>query len=273
LFGSAPSEHSWLIIKADLRNAFSANCTEDDYNFWAPGFADDDVFTPCVMGYKETYQRRRAHASCYNGVGYQRPIRQEICQCTAWDFECDYGFSRLNRNAGCIRNKTMARFDPYAIPTTCKPGAFYDRTKGYRKIEADACIDGFATQFLPQKIACPFEKTTSEFLVIAQRDKISRIDLADGKKEEFPVTGLKNVIAVDFDMKHNCVFWADIILDIIGRQCLNGNQSAEVLVETGLASVEGMSYDWISEMLYFVDGVRIKIEAVKTTNDSFGEYS
>jgi hypothetical protein len=54
--------------------------------------------------------------------------------------------------------------------------------------------------------------------------------------------------------------------DVIGRQCLNGTEAPEVLVETGLASVEGMSYDWISQMLYFVDGMRLKIEAVKVSS-------
>lgn len=264
LFGSEPSEHRWLIIKIDLKGAFLTNCTEDDYKFWAPRSHNGDSFMPCILGMQETYQRRKAHTNCHNGLDYQRPIRQEVCQCNYWDFECDFGFSRATSSKGCIRNKTVI-FDPYSIPASCKPGGFYNRTKGYRKIEGDVCIDGFSTLYLPQLVPCPFEKT-SEFLVVARRDKISRINLADGVTEEFPITGLKNVIAIDFDLKHNCVFWADIMTDTIGRQCLNGNQSAEILVETGLASVEGMSYDWVSEMLYFVDGMRLKIEAIQTSS-------
>lgn len=270
LFGSEPAEHRWLIIKIDLKNAFNSNCTEDDYKFWAPKSHNGDSFMPCVLGRQDTYQRRKPHANCYNGLDYERPVRQEVCQCNLWDFECDFGFTRVSQQAGCVRNKTLSSFDPYAIPASCKAGAFYNRTKGYRKIEGDVCVDGFSTMYFPQQIPCPFEKT-NEFLVVAQRDKISRINLADGVKEIFPVTGLKNVIAIDFDLKNNCVFWADIMTDTIGRQCLNGNQSAEVLVESGLASVEGMSYDWISETLYFVDGMRLKIESVKVTNSSRGE--
>lgn len=148
------------------------------------------------------------------------------------------------------------------VPSSCKPGLFYNRTKGYRKIEGDECVNGFSSIYEPQQIPCPF-KSTGEFLVVAQRDRITRINLADGVKEIFPVTGLKNVIAIEFDLANNCVFWADIMTDVIGRQCLNGTETPEVLVETGLASVEGMSYDWISQMLYFVDGMRLKIEAVK----------
>ncbi|XP_055591990.1 sortilin-related receptor-like [Uranotaenia lowii] len=270
LFGSEQDEHQWLIIKVDLKKAFTSNCTDDDYKFWAPGTNTSDSFMPCILGLQDTYQRRKPHANCYNGQDYERPIRQQVCQCTRWDFECDFGFSRnTNKNSPCVRNKTLPNYDPYVPPSSCKPGEFYNRTKGYRKIEGDVCIDGYSSQYLPQQIPCPMDEPR-EFLVIAQRDKISRIDLGNKTKQVFPVTGLKNVIAIEFDIKHNCVFWADIMTDVIGRQCLNGNQPAEMLVDSGLSSVEGMSYDWVSEMLYFVDGMRLKIEAVRTNGGALG---
>jgi hypothetical protein len=31
-----------------------------------------------------------------------------------------------------------------------------------------------------------------------------------------PVRKLENVIAVEFDVKNNCIFWADIVTDTIG---------------------------------------------------------
>jgi hypothetical protein len=39
---------------------------------------------------------------------------------------------------------------------------------------------------------------------------------ADSTLEPLPIFGLKNVIAIDFDMRNNCVYWADIITDSIG---------------------------------------------------------
>uniref|UniRef100_A0A336L6F8 Sortilin-related receptor n=1 Tax=Culicoides sonorensis TaxID=179676 RepID=A0A336L6F8_CULSO len=265
LFGSEVSEHKWLIIKIDLKNAFSANCTEDDYKFWAPGLYSDGSLMPCLLGQRLTYQRRKPHAQCHNGLNYERPYKTEICGCNKWDFECDYGFTRPSSSSHCVRNKTIPNFDPFEPPKTCKPGRFYNRTKGYRKIEGDVCIDGFANPYLPQEIPCPI-KFDKEFLIVAQRDKISSIDLSTNSAEILPIKGVKNVIAIDFDRKHNCVFWADILSDTIGRQCLNGNESAEILVETGLGSVEGMSYDWTSELLYYVDGLRLRIEAVYVGN-------
>lgn len=272
LFGSEPAEHKWLIVKVDLKNAFESNCTDDDYKFWSPGSKTRDSLVPCQLGLLETYQRRAAHSKCYNGKDYERQIRSEVCSCNSWDFECDFGFSRLNSKSPCIRNKTMTLYDPYKIPDTCKPGETYSRTKGYRLIEGDVCADGFESQYLPQETPCPFGQA-NDFLIVAQRDKISRIEIPSGKKEVLPINGLKNVIAIDFDMKHNCVFWADIMTDEIGRQCFNGNQSAEILLEIELASVEGMSYDWVSELLFFVDGTRLKIEALKTSMETKGKFS
>ncbi|XP_052861860.1 sortilin-related receptor-like [Anopheles cruzii] len=270
LFGSEQDEHRWLIIKLDLKQAFTSNCTEDDYKFWAPGGphnASAGYFMPCVLGRQDTYQRRKPHANCHNGLDYERPIRQEVCACNYWDFECDFGFVRSGQKRSfCVRNRTSTHLvDPYAIPASCKAGAFYNRTRGYRKIEGDVCVDGFASQFLPQPVPCPVGEM-NEFLIVAQREKISRIDLRpDGTEErlDLAIEGLKNVIAIEFDLKRNCVFWADIMTDVIGRQCLNGNATPEVLVDNGLSSVEGMSYDWISDVLFFVDGMRLMIEALR----------
>jgi len=60
-----------------------------------------------------------------------------------------------------------------------------------------------------------------EFLLVAQRDKISRISLdAENTLEPLPIFGIRNVIAIDFDMRNNCLYWADIINDSIGVSIL-----------------------------------------------------
>lgn len=61
-----------------------------------------------------------------------------------------------------------------------------------------------------------FFREKKEFLLVAQRDRITRIDLKDNSSEVLPITNLKNVIAIEFDMKNNCVYWADIARDVIG---------------------------------------------------------
>ncbi|CAH0400220.1 unnamed protein product [Chilo suppressalis] len=257
MFGSANDQHQWIIITIDLRNTFARNCSSEDYKFWSPSALNSSV--SCVLGVRETYQRRFAHTNCYNGIDYDRPIKKEICECSRRDFECDFGFMR--QGSECVRNKSSGH-DPYALPTGCKSGQFYSRTKGYRKIDGDVCYSSSYLPYLPERIPCPMEEPT-EFLLVALREKIARIDLTDNTTL-IPVTDQKNIVAIEFDMKSNCIYWADIEADKISRQCYNNGTTQEIVVDTDLASIEGMALDWISNVLFFVDGMRKKIEAVRT---------
>nr|XP_018900989.1 PREDICTED: sortilin-related receptor-like isoform X1 [Bemisia tabaci] len=266
MFGSVLNKHKWLIVKVNLRNAFSANCTEDDYKMWSPSSKTGEHM-PCVMGRKETYERRLPKSNCYNGENYDRPKKIEICECDIEDYQCDIGFIRNENSHQCIRDKSNGLIDPYQVPASCKPGQFYNRTKGYVHIPQDACKGGFEKHYLPDLIPCPY-KEVKEFLLLAQKEKIVRFDLSNPNKIEqqvLPIKDLMNVVAIEFDLKNNCLFWADIVKDVIGRQCFgDGKHAPEILVESHLSSVEGMSFDWISSLLYFVDGNRASIQVIRT---------
>lgn len=55
------------------------------------------------------------------------------------------------------------------------------------------------------------------FLLVALREKIARLDLdSRNEMETLPIFNLKNIIAIEFDLQTNCVYWADIINDTIG---------------------------------------------------------
>ncbi|GFG37795.1 hypothetical protein Cfor_11613, partial [Coptotermes formosanus] len=262
MFGSATGQHQWLIVKVDLSKAFGYNCTDEDYKFWSPS-SGNGTHMSCVLGRKETYQRRVPHSNCYNGRDYDRPIKMEVCECAVEDYDCDVGFKRTMSTGLCIRNETSG-VKPYEVPPSCHPGEAYQRTKGYVKIAGDMCTVSNDDRFQPDKIPCPVAEEP-EFLLVAQRDKISRISLdAENAIEPLPIFGIRNVIAIDFDMRNNCLYWADIINDSIGRLCLNGTGEQEILVEKELSSIEGMALDWISNVLYFVDGMRAKIEIIRT---------
>lgn len=62
------------------------NCTDEDYKFWSPS-AGNGSYMPCVLGRKETYQRRIPHSNCFNGRNYDRPIKMEICECGVEDYD------------------------------------------------------------------------------------------------------------------------------------------------------------------------------------------
>ncbi|XP_041981642.1 sortilin-related receptor-like [Aricia agestis] len=263
MFGSANEQHQWIIITIDLFNTFPRNCTANDYKFWSPTPNNSSV--SCVLGMKDTFQRRLAHTNCYNGVGYDRPIEKKPCVCSRRDYECDFGFV-LSNNI-CVRNQSM-KFDPYAVPNHCKPGDFYKRTKGYRKIDGDVCTPAHYMPYEPDIIPCPID-APAEFILVALRDKIARIDLFDNSTI-IPVKGQQNIVAIEYDMKNDCIYWADIELDRISRQCYKHGSLPEIVVDTELASIEGMALDWISNVLFFVDGMRKTIEAVRTDLTSSG---
>lgn len=44
----------------------------------------------------------------------------------------------------------------------------------------------------------------------------------------------------------------------------------EVIVEKNLGGVEGMALDWVSKNLYFVDGIKRKIEVIRTDINNLG---
>lgn len=56
---------------------------------------------------------------------------------------------------------------------------------------------------------------SNEFILYAVRNSIHRYDLATGTDQPLPLSGLREAVALDFDYERNCLYWADISLDII----------------------------------------------------------
>ena len=208
------------------------------------------------------YERRIINSNCRNGLRYSRKISVENCECARSDYICDFGFRKDHAwTESCVKDPVF-NHDPYAVPDDCKPGRFYNRTRGYIKIRGDTCADGRARVYEPERVLCPV-KEEKEFLLVSQRQSIVRINLVDPEDVEvLPLTNVNNVITLEFDVDDNCVMYGDIELDKIFIQCLNGSKP-RVLVEANLNSVEGMAYDWIAKTLYFVDGTRRTVDMVR----------
>lgn len=66
---------------------------------------------------------------------------------------------------------------------------------------------------VPARFLLPVEE--NEFILYATRYSIHRYDLSSGISEELPLTGLRGAVALDFDYDRNCLYWADVTLDII----------------------------------------------------------
>ena len=259
----------WIIITVNLSSVFSGACTPFDYKRWSPSDNTQGKHRNCLLGRKEVYERRMVKTNCYNGREYERRILSENCECERSDYICDFGFKKdecsqplsFQCSNACVKDEKFSGYDPYRPPATCKPGSKYNQTRGYLKIRGDTCVGGKASHFEPQEISCPLKKE-KEFLLVAERSKIVRVNLRNTEDvETLPLTKIQNVIALEYDLENDCVFYGDIELDKIFMHC-NENATTEILVDDN-ESVEGMSLDWISNNLYFADGHKPSIEMVQ----------
>ncbi|KAK1153494.1 sortilin-related receptor [Acipenser oxyrinchus oxyrinchus] len=266
IFGSyADQGHSWLILQVNTSDVLGVPCTENDYKTWSPS---DEHGNDCLLGRKAVFKRRTAHATCFNGEDFDRPITVSNCSCTRQDYECDYGF-KLSEDLFlevCIPDPEFTG-KLYAPPVPCPVGSTYRRSTGYRKVSGDTCSGGDVELRLDgQTLPCPVGEA-NEFIVYALRSAIHRYDLSSGADETLPLTGLRSAVALDFDFQRNCLYWADIALDTIQRLCLNGTSGQEAIVRSDLQNVEALAFDPVSQLLYWVDAGAQKIEVSNPDGD------
>ena len=109
-------------------------------------------------------------------------------------------------------------------------------------------------------------------MLISTRKNILKLDLSnpEAELETLPIADIQNVIATDLDYESDCLFWADIEKDLIMKQCLGNGSAPEILVGANLNSVEGMAYNHLDKILYFVDGNKKTIEFVKVDENREG---
>lgn len=276
--GDSPSgsKHTWVLIKVDFRDAFDRDCVKEDYKMWSPWDGEDGKQRrQCLLGRKQYYERRIPTHRCYNGRNYMRPVTNETCLCKRKDFECDFGYVvesgwKAAEDPKCVKDTSES--SPGVKAEWCRPSetglpAYYNKTRGYRKIPGDTCKEGgWVATYLPEPIPCEV-KAEPEFMLVAKRDSVLRIDLNHLERvETLPLTRVKAVIAVDFNLRNNCIYWSDVQQKTIMMLHLDGNSTAETLVSYDLTSVEGLAFDWMANNLYFSDGGGSKIEVVRVDN-------
>lgn len=124
---------------------------------------------------------------------------------------------------------------------------------------------------LPTWMAMP-NSNVGDFLLIAENNTISRMDFSTEQMTNLfaQLQTLQFVDATEFDAKHNCLFWADRPVSVIKRMCLQGNHDVETMAVVPTAEIEDIAYDWISELLYFVDSKNFQIQLVSTSNEKYG---
>ncbi|XP_068223129.1 low-density lipoprotein receptor-related protein 1 isoform X3 [Palaemon carinicauda] len=128
-----------------------------------------------------------------------------------------------------------------------------------------SCFKGYGLE--PDGFSCKSTDPATPYLIFSNRHEIRSISLKNGIGVKALISSLKNTIALDFYHADNedIIFWTDVVDDKIYKgTLLSGTLSnIEVVVQTGLATAEGLAVDWIAENLYWVESNLDQIEVAK----------
>lgn len=121
-------------------------------------------------------------------------------------------------------------------------------------------------------ITCKSVHGDIPYLVFSNRHELREINLHNPSSFNSLISNLRNSIALDFyhQDKTYQIFWTDVVDDRIYKGSLNGGSliNIEIVIQTGLATAEGLAVDWIGENLYWVESNLDQIEVAKL-NGSF----
>ncbi|XP_069676734.1 low-density lipoprotein receptor-related protein 1 isoform X1 [Periplaneta americana] len=133
------------------------------------------------------------------------------------------------------------------------------------------CEHGYKLQH--DGFTCKSTENATAYVIFSNRHELRGVDLQTFSVKAL-ISSLKNTIALDFyykeDSKTVSIYWTDVIDDKIYRGTLVGSSlsNIEVVVQTGLATAEGLAVDWIGQNLYWVESNLDQIEVARL-NGSF----
>ncbi|XP_032397532.1 VPS10 domain-containing receptor SorCS3 isoform X1 [Etheostoma spectabile] len=145
-FGHFSHRSEWQLIKIDYKGLFSRRCMDGDYQTWNL----QNKGELCVMGEKQTYMKRRPGNRCMLAQDYSRISFSEPCPCTAYDFECDYGWER---QAGGKCSPAFW-FNPNGLAKSCSTSQSFLNSTGYRKVLSNNCKEEGRNVYSPKRQLC-----------------------------------------------------------------------------------------------------------------------
>ncbi|XP_063433775.1 VPS10 domain-containing receptor SorCS3-like [Mytilus trossulus] len=156
VFGRLSDKSGRQMVKLNFSSILTNICEDDDYISWIPVNKANN--RNCILGETIEYQRRKPNAICYYGPEFKRLKPKSLCQCTAYDYECDYGYEPEDINRHICQRADW--FDDSRINHHCVEGDFYIRSQGYRKIASNKCVGGVekSGKYELLNISCPVYK-------------------------------------------------------------------------------------------------------------------
>jgi len=138
-----------FVILLDFSEDKERQCQKpDDYELFTPKAYEED----CILGRRVSYLRKKPDSQCYNGQDFEPIEKQENCECSSLDFECDWGFYRTS-TGGCEAISQRLVQTNFTIECYNFHKKNYLFSVGYRKILGDSCQG--KTVFDPFELECP----------------------------------------------------------------------------------------------------------------------
>ncbi|XP_002741307.2 prolow-density lipoprotein receptor-related protein 1-like [Saccoglossus kowalevskii] len=142
------------------------------------------------------------------------------------------------------------------------------KTKGNRGPYYCDCYQGY--QLEPDNWSCRSTDPGVPYLIFSNRYELRFLDIrhTSGSYSSL-ITNLRNSIALDAHYAKRLVFWTDVVDDKIYRGMITPDEdnagliNVEPVVETGLATTEGLAVDWIADNIYWVESNLDQIEVAR----------
>ncbi|KAF7557667.1 hypothetical protein G7046_g5988 [Stylonectria norvegica] len=129
-------DKAYKMIAIDFNKFDKKKCGKDDFEDWHAR-VDADGKSTCIMGHKQTYQRRKKTADCFVKNEFEDPVPEtDDCECSDADFECDYNFQRDPDD-----NKVCKQVGPIPAPEgSCNDAeGTFKGSSGWRLIPGNTC--------------------------------------------------------------------------------------------------------------------------------------
>ncbi|CAG0914402.1 unnamed protein product [Notodromas monacha] len=129
-----------------------------------------------------------------------------------------------------------------------------------------ACRYGYA--LLTDKKTC--EKISDNFLLVSAEKAIYLLPLSSGELSyALPARGVNKTIALDYYPAGDSIVWSDSISKKISIIMRNGTETKDI-VQDNLGLVTGVSFDWFTEKIYWIDAERKFIEVCELDGGNRG---
>ncbi|XP_077990428.1 uncharacterized protein LOC144444770 [Glandiceps talaboti] len=253
--GSDPYSHDTraLILSGD---SSPPEWMADENEIWLAWFSDGSVV-------ESGWQLMIMAIDVYSPPSWQCPSHEFTCrngtpQCTPSYTVCDGSYDCSNGNDEQLCYLNQGTDIPY-LSTTTYPYCSYHEwlcNNGLQCVTNDKLCNGIIDCYdHSDEEQCDVARS----ILLADQMNIYQVDLNSPNFEytALPLSGMRNIVAVDFDYVDRKVYWTDVENDYIYRAPLNGGYH-ETLVNVDVA--DGMFLDGINRKLYWTDTNMDKIE-------------